>query len=391
MTRAIHTLTLSVFVVFLFSFSVLFWILPDQAFSEQENRSLRTLPAFSARRLASGEYACEINDYFADQFPLRNTFVGWKGAAEIVLGKGENNGILLGRGGQLGRRLFDIMGSQGETVRDLDIPDPRHLEGAIEGIVRTDAALSVPFTVLLTGRSVDVAAEAFFYPSIYSDRMLQLLREGLSRKVTYLDTVPMYRERYGAGEYVYYRTDHHWTTLGAYYAYVEIMKSYGMEGEVIPMEAFARQKVSDSFFGTSWSAGGMKLVPPDRVEIWMLGNEGEFSVTADGRELGSFYSMERLLEKDHYSVFLDGTHDVVTIKKRTEEERPTLLLFKDSFANPVAPFLAQHFDLVLLNLSSTRTDYTDVTAYTERYGADAVLLIYTLENVMTTNKMNDLQ
>jgi len=205
-----------------------------------------------------------------------------------------------------------------------------------------------------------------------------------------VETVPELRRRYDAGEQVYYRTDHHWTTLGAYYAYAELMRSFGMEAEIIPMEAFTRQVASNDFYGTSWSAGGMKQVAPDALEIWLLGNEDAFCVTADGRELGGLYSQSYLAKKDKYSVFLDGTHDVVTVKKEGEE-RQTLPLFKDSFANALAPFLAQHFDLVLLNLSSTRNDYTDIGARVAEYGADRALIVYTLENVITADKLNRLR
>ena len=90
-------------------------------------------------------------------------------------------------------------------------------------------------------------------------------------------------------------------------------------------------------------------------------------------------------------MFLDGVHDVVTIQKSGEEDRPTLLLLKDSFANSIAPFLARHFDLVLLNLSSTRTDFTNASFYAEKYSADRVLLLYTLENVITADRLSRLK
>jgi AraC-like DNA-binding protein len=54
----------------------------------------------------SGAYASDINDYFADQFPMRDLLVSWKADAELVLGKGENDGILLGKNGQLAKRFF---------------------------------------------------------------------------------------------------------------------------------------------------------------------------------------------------------------------------------------------------------------------------------------------
>ena len=114
-------------------------------------------------------------------------------------------------------------------------------------------------------------------------------------------------------------------------------------------------------------------------------------MTADGRVLDGFYSRAYLDKKDKYSLFLDGTHDVVTVTKGGEEERPTLLVPKDSFANSLAPFLAQHFDLVLINLSSARKDFCDVSQYAAHYGADRVLLVYTIENVMTADKLTRLR
>ena len=385
MQKKINLITSVLFAVFVLGFAVAFWILPDNSFSAEENRSLRTFPTFDFERLASGEFSDAINDYFADQFPLRDTLVGLKGVTEIGLGKGENNGILLGEDGQLAQRLFDADGLEGDA--ELDGFSVSHIRASAEGLNRANANLDVPFSVLLTGRTIDVTASSFAYPQSISNALQSTLRQALDGELSFVETIPTLQERHEAGEYVYYKTDHHWTTLGAYYAYVETMRSFGMEDEVLPMEAFDRKTVSTEFYGTAWSAGGMKFVPPDAMELWLLGNEDEFTVTADGRELDGFYSMGYLAKKDKYSTFLDGTHDVVTIKKNTDEERQTLVIFKDSFANALAPFLAQHFDLVLLNLSSVRTDYTDVTAYAREYDADRVLLVYTLENVITADKL----
>ena len=387
MQKKINYITSVLFAAILFGFAIAFFVLPDHSFSEQENRSLRTLPKLRFDTLISGDYASEINDYFADQFPMRDSLVGLKGIAELALGKQENNGILLGSGGQLADRLFDIKRQAGDTVSDMDMFDPETIHAAGEGLARVEASLSVPFDAFLVGRTVDVASSAFSYPSHISDALLQQMKE-TARDVSLIETVDIFRQKYDNGEYVYYKTDHHWTTLGAYYAYAEILRTYGMEDDILPIETFTRTTVSDAFYGTAWSAGGMKFVSPDSIELWTRGNEDMLAVTADGRELDGLYSMGYLQRKDQYSVFLDGTHDVVTVRMRDGTERPTLLLLKDSFANSVAPFLAQHFDLVLLNLSSTRSDFTNVTALAEQYEADRVLLIYTLENVVTADKLS---
>ena len=384
--------TVVCFVLLISITSIAFWLIPDKSFSARENRALQTLPRFDRDKLFSGALSSAYNDYFADQFVARDLLVTLKGGLELLSGKGENNGILIGNGGQLAKRLFSTARADGDAAEDSDIIDQEHLKNAAKGINRTAENADVPFVVFFTGRTVDVAASAFLYPTNASDAMLQALRENVGENVNYLDLVPTYRERYESGEYVYYRTDHHWTTLGAYYAYCDILKAFGMENDIIPAQSFQKETVSTNFWGTFASASGFHFVPPDTVELWLLGNEDDFLVTVDGRALdGGFYNRAHLEENDKYSVFLDGTHDVVTITKKDGENRPTLAVFKDSFANSVAPFLAQHFDLVLYNLSSPRTDYTDVTAYTKACNADAALVLYTLGNVIETDKMNRLR
>ena len=391
MNKKQNLMTVCLFCALLLGFSLAFLILPDQSFSQQENRSLRTLPKFTWEKLFDGSFGEQINDYFADQFPVRDAMVGMKGICETALGKGENNGVLLGKDGQLAKVLFDALDANGGVLTETDSFDPVHLANGIAGINRAAANAQVPFYTLLTGRTWDVAASAFDYPHTFGDALWEQVRKGIAAEANLIDTLPLLREKYEAGEYVTYKTDHHWTTLGAYYAYTEVLGAFGMEGEILPMSAFEKEAASQAFYGTAWSAGGMKFVAPDVLELWRTENEGDFEVTADGKTLSGFYSMGYLEKKDQYSVFLDGTHDVVTVTQKTAEARPRLLLIKDSFANSMAPFLAQHFDLVLLNLSSARTDFTDVTALAQEYDADMVMLVYTVENMVTANKAANLK
>ena len=385
-------MTVVCFVFLLCFIAIAFWLIPDKTFSARENRALQTLPKIDAQRLLSGEFSSACNDYYADQFVARDFILGVKGSLELLFGKGENNGILLGKGGQLAKRLFSTARMNRTSPEDSDVIDVEHIKNASEGINRAFENAEVPLVVFLTGRTLDVAASAFSYPTVESEQMLEILRDSVREDVNYLDLVPAYRARYERGEYVYYRTDHHWTTLGAYYAYCDIMKAFGMEEDIIPAENFQKETVSTSFYGTFAAKSGFHFVGADSIELWHLGNEDDFLVIADGKPLQEgFYNRAHLEGNDKYSVFLDGTHDVVTVTKKDGESRPKLAIFKDSFANAAAPFLAQHFDLVLYNLSSPRTDYTDVTAYTKACEADAALVLYTLGNVIETDKINRLR
>ena len=107
---------------------------------------------------------------------------------------------------------------------------------------------------------------------LHQKSMLDLAKESLTTG----KFIELYDSFAGSPDSLYYKTDHHWTTLGAYYGYVEIMKSFGLASEIIPAELFEKQIASDSFYGTLWSAGGMKWVAPDSVEFWYFGNEDDF-------------------------------------------------------------------------------------------------------------------
>ncbi|MBO4308535.1 MAG: hypothetical protein J5885_01750 [Clostridia bacterium] len=373
-------ITAILFCAFLLCFALLFFLFPQSSFSLSEKRALQTKPSVSVSSVLSGRFGKEVDDWYADQFPFREMFVGLKGAAEILEGKGENNGILLGRAGQLARVRFDMMKEKG-IVPDADRLNKEHLRAIAEGVNRAAANARVPTVFLFTGRSIDVAASSFGYPSVDPSA---LLREMFVADVVSPNISAVLRERYEAGEAVVYRTDHHWTTLGAYYGYCEAMRSFGMEREIIPISAFTPVTVTERFRGTFGAAGGMKWVKPDKIDVWTFPDDGDYTVFADGKPAGGFYTFPPEGDPIGYELFLDGTHDVVTVEK-TGEKRPRMVIFKDSFANSLAPFLARHFDLVLLNLSSARKDYTDLTATAEAYNADCVLVVYTVSNLLTSD------
>ena len=390
MKRSLQMMTATVFLTFLFSLAILFWSMSDRAFSELENRSLQSAPRFSFQAFLSGEYSNTVNDYFADQFPMRDFWVEQKANFELLWGKRENNGILIGENDTLARRLHTPICANGAKSSKTDAFDPMHVQDSLLAIRRTEERSTVPFHTLLAGRNVDVSAAAFDYPDEFSRRLWTQIEEVLGAdSLTVLHQAQM-KARFERGEYVYYRTDHHWTSLGAYYAYCALMEDFGLADETLPESTFQKKVASDTFYGSLHSASGLRFVSPDTVEIWDLISSSEFEIVADGKRLDGFYQTAHLSKKDKYSIFLDGTHDVVTVRKLGEENRPSLLIVKDSFANSIAPFLAQHFDLILVNLSSSKRDYTNVSQLASDYSADRVLLLYSVENMITADKLTRL-
>ena len=381
MKRFCNLLTAVFFTAFILAFAAAFVLLPDNAVSAEENRVLAQFPEFTWERLADGSFSSEINEYFADQFPARDALVGIKGVTETLMLRGENNGVLLGKDGQLAVRRFRVYKSRLEHT---------------EAIAAYAAENGMETVTVLPPRVVDVCADAFSYPGEITQSLQEAFRALEGSDAGYIDLLPLMREKAEAGEYVYYRTDHHWTDLGAYYAYREIMKAFGMEDDILPRDAFTLEEVPD-FYGTTWSRAGYKFVGPDVLTIPFTGREAELETTClsiqavkgeDGkqkRELLPYKSFEGWLVRDYldgkdkYGAFLDGTHTVQTVfSKNGERER--LLVLKDSFANSLVPYLSAHFDLVIVSLADGERD---AARYAETYGTTRALIVYNWENMIT--------
>lgn len=386
MKKITHIISIVLFLTILFGLSAAFVIIPDKTYSANENRNLQTFPAFSWESLMDGSFSSEINVYFADQFPLRDLFVSAKALSELALLKGENGGVLIGENDTLAVRTFSMFKDRLTRTDGIDLYYKETVQKQLDILNKYAEKSTVPVHALIPPRVLDIAADSFRYPSDISDSLLAEL-DTVSPDVL-VPVADMLKEKYASGEYVYYRTDHHWTTLGAYYAYCEIMKSFGREDDIIPKEKFTVEVVSEEFYGTTWSKGGFRFIEPDSMEFWSLGNEKDFVTTIGDRTFEGFYDRSYLEKKDKYSTFISGTNDVTLVKSVVEEERPVLLLPKDSFANSLVPFLAQHYDLVLVNMANRMTD---ISTYIETYSADRVLIVWNMENLITSGNLGNIK
>ena len=180
---------------------------------------------------------------------------------------------------------------------------------------------------------------------------------------------------------LYYRTDHHWTTLGAYYAYCEIIKSFGdIDLKPAPLSEFTIEQASDSFYGTTWSKAGMKWIKPDTIEYFRYeGDEDCITKIEDtGTSFKGFYDRSYLDKKDKYSSFISGNNGRVDITRADGQKREKLLVMKDSFAHSMIPFLARHYDLVILDL---RYYSASIAKLVLTEGISRVLIIGNIDNL----------
>ncbi len=380
MEKRSELISVILFCLIIASLAIAFLIMPDKEFSQQENRNLEQAPEFNSERFFSGEFATDSNVYFADQFPLRDWFVKLKSASELAMLKGENNGVLYS-GDQLAVKSFNSYLSAIEVTEDTDRIFEESITTQLKRVDRLSTKLDIPLVTVIPPRTIDIADSRFSYDRPDGDRQFELMNELLSEKCGYINTLSDLRARYENGEYVYYRTDHHWTTLGAYYTYCNIMKQYGKEDKIIPIDKFEIEKV-EGFSGTTAARANFPFYTRDTIEIWHLPDDDEYEVTADDEMLDGFYKMSHAETSDKYSLFLDGTHNITTITK-SGSDRETLLVVKDSFANCLIPFLAREFDIIALDLKSN----PDISSAAMQYSVDAVLIVYNTENLISTGNL----
>lgn len=370
--RVPEILTVLLFALFIAAFAISFWVLPDREFSDEERRYLDQMPKLTAQSLTAkneeDKFTKKFADYMADQFPLRDAFVGVKGAAEIALGKFENNGVFV---------LGDSLAVRFDEVNETNLG--RNLEG-------TDAFLAacrergVNARFALFGRTMDVT-DVPVYGSGTSDAAYALL-DGH-------DFVDM-RAALEGHEDVYYRTDHHHTSLGAYYAYGYLAQYYGYEANGI--DHYTREVASDGFYGTTWEKAGAKWVSPDTIEYFHWDGDEDVLVTIREADSMRFhrgmYFRDYLEESDKYSSFLEnaviGRVDVTT----PGAGKPKLLVIKDSFAHSLVPFLAEHYDVTMID---PRYYNQPVIKLVDDEGFDEVLICCNMETLSTSANLARLQ
>lgn len=372
-TRAADRLAVTLAAALLFVFGILLWALPRESFSEDENRTLADLPAFSAQSVSSGKFTSGIADFYSDHFPLRRYFVGAKAVLELGQLKMQNNGVIPGSGGVLVKRLEYT----DYTAAEKNLDAIKEFGDALD-------AVGIPLTVAFAPRSIDVYADSL-NPLWGDDRAREIWNVITESGLPNTDLRSPLAALAGNGEYVWYRTDHHWTTRGAYEAYKILAGQLGYTA--MPQEYFTVEEASDSFRGTTYSSSGMYATPPDTIEYYRFPGDDSYTVenVLTEKTQSGFYMREYLNAKDKYSSFLGmNSAHLSVVEENGGEDKPTLLIIKDSFAHSLAPFLAIHFDLEIIDL---RFFNGSPAALALESGADAVLILVGADSLAVSDDL----
>ncbi len=329
--KYIMAILLLLFIGFMVALNIL---TPNKKFSDSENRNLEQLPKFSFKNLMGGKFTSNYEKYISDQFALRDFWIGVKSDTDRVIGKKENNDIYLGKDGFL--------------IQKFNKPEDKDLKDKVETINSFDNLTpNINKYFMLVPTAVKILEDKL--PNYVSDSdeltYINKVKKSINNDINFVDLYDTLSSK--KDEYIFYKTDHHWTTKGAYYAYGELSKKMGItpKGE----EYFNIQKVTDEFYGSLYSKGGFRHLNPDSIELYLPKDDEKYKVEHLGEDKSyeSLYDMNNINKKDKYTVFFNGNHPLIKITTNKGEGRK-LLVVKDSYANSFIPFLTSHFSEIYM-------------------------------------------
>ncbi|BBF44990.1 hypothetical protein lbkm_3730 [Lachnospiraceae bacterium KM106-2] len=328
----------AIFLILVFGVAVFTIVKPQKKFSSNENRYLQQRPSFSLTSFQEGNFSKEYESYVTDQFPYRDQWIELKVNIERMMQRKDVNGVYFGKDNYL-------IAKHSEKDFEPELIN-KNINRLNKFIKNSSDMLKNPINVMLVPTSSQVLVDKLpmFAAPYDQDRLMEQMKQSLQgEKVSFLDMTETLKQH--QKEYIYYRTDHHWTTLGAYYSYCEWAKRNGFNP--VSDKDYKIQKATDEFFGTTYSkvnvpvkADSIKLYEFPALKCEVKINDGE-------KKKDSLYDKEYLEQKDKYATFLGGNHAYVTIDTNVKNGR-TLLVIKDSFAHSFIPFAANHYEKIVM-------------------------------------------
>ena len=312
-------------------------------FSETENRYLEQRPKLTTVKLLDGSFMKDYETFITDQFPERSFFMGLKTAVERLRGRTDDNSVYFGKEGYLFGK-YDGAAFESETAKN-------NISAVTEFVkLYSDKFGKEHFKIALAPSSSEVLKDKLpaNAPVYNQTGFIDKIKKEAGEDFV-IDLGENLKKH--ADEYIYFRTDHHWTTLGAYYGYEAIASGLGLE--VQSLENLKADTVSNDFLGTYDSKVNTGLiggVVPDSITIYSSSEIDKAVMMWDNdkdKTFDNIYKMDDLKGKDKYTVFFGGNHSVTDIKTENKTGK-TLLIIKDSFAHSLAPFLIKDCDRIIM-------------------------------------------
>lgn len=347
----------------------------DKEYSEKENRMLQQRPQFTLAGIESGRLMEQYESYLSDQFVGRNFWVSLKTRIDLLAGKRESNGVFKGKNHYL--------------LEDIASPDQEQMAQNIEAIESFENKYQdIPMYMMLVPNAANIESEKLpgFAVTEDQNQIFRNIQKELGDYINWVDVTKTLKKH--KSEDIYYHTDHHWTTLGAFYAFQELASSMKLDtSKVSEWKSYA---VTSEFNGTLSATSGYETGYEEPIYIYAPENiedapEVVVNYVNEKKKTATLYDSSKLEEKDKYAMFLGGNYPMIDIRT-TADTTDRLLLIKDSYANCLVPFLVPYYREIII--IDPRYYYGDITEVMESNKITSVLFLYNGNTFVEDNSIN---
>lgn len=362
-------ITSSVFVAIIVAFFVLVMLCPtDEQASVQENRPLAEMPEVSLHNILFGGFGPDYETYLTDNVGFRSKFVDFGTKIENARGiqkADEGKIVTLANGSQLALvdgKIMEVYKKNTELAQRYADVLNRYAEKFDSDMYLMLAPTQIEFDTSEYHSLADSEKEAI---------------DGIYAALKGYKTADAYTKLEAhKNEYIYFRTDHHWTQRGAYYGYASIMEAKG--DKPLPLDEMKSEKVS-GFLGYLFNQANVPEYSKhaDDIEYFDFGENYSFNARSrdnDGNMAEYEVKVHRIPTENNpqYSMFMSGDHAFAEVNTNVKNGE-TALIIKDSYANTVIPFLTNHYEKILV--VDPRSFDSSVTALSEEYEIDDIIFI----------------
>lgn len=324
-------------------------VIPDHKQSETENRPLQTFPSWNTEHVLSGQYTKDLNTWFSDQFICRDQIICRDQNIHIKYLIQKTFGV---------KEIQDVFLTKHGLIEKTAKPNKEQLErnlNAINTFKQNNPELNVGFVTVPNAVSIKKEYLPKYAVTLNQDKQIDNIYSKLDDSIVKIDlrnTLKKHKD-----EYLYYKTDHHWTSLASYYAYQDIAKAFNLE--TTKQSDYTIYPVTTNFEGTLANKTGSVNIK-DEIDIYVPKDKCDYVITDEStsKKSRTIYHSDALETKDQYTVFMGGNKALFHINVDNNSKRH-LLLIKDSYANSLIPFLIpQYASITVVDARYYFEDYT---------------------------------
>lgn len=357
------------FVLYIAVFTIGGIVCKDQGFSQMENRELAECPSPTWENIASGDFSDDFETYMSDQIIFKDFLVKLKVTFNRLEGQSLINETFFAGNDMLIRQY-------NKPYEQLDT-NLRYINEFAEN----NRDLKITWLIAPNACYIYEDRLPMYAQSYNQGEVMEHIKKNAAESIEIADCTDALTD--AKEEYIFYRTDHHWTMEGAYIGYKELCKA--LDIPATPLSDYDISVGSDEFYGTLYSNAPTFNQKPDDILLYN-NKKGKYKVEYidTGVTSDSLYNMNNIEIKDKYTVYLDGNHSILRITGNcTTSDKGKLLVVKDSYAHSLLPLLADNYsEIIVVDL---RYYHDSVSNLARENGIENIVMINNLDFISTDN------